>query len=415
MKSRSINNVIIGKSKSAAGRIIVLTGARQTGKTTLAKLGFPEMTYIALDDPMMSGLYSSLTASQWQHLYPCAVLDEVQKVPSIIESVKVVHDTFEGTRYLLTGSSQLLLLGKIRETLAGRCTIYELFPLSLPEMLTGSWNEEVKPSFFQNYIVSGLLPDLLPSFKMGKDYAARTDVFRYFLEFGGYPALVNPGMSNDDRKDWLAGYVRTYLERDVRDLANFRFLEPFIKIQKMTSLLTGELINFSDLAREAGVTSYTAQKFLRYLELSYQTIQLQPWTRNKIKRLTRSPKLHYLDPGVQRAVIKKTGMPSGNEYESAIVAEIHKQIRNLNLPLSMYHLRTVDGRETDLILETEKGYIAIEIKMSENVVYQDARHLRGLKEILDKPVLKSFVLSNDDKIRELGENILALPSALFLT
>lgn len=415
MKSRSVNNVIIRKSKSAAGRIIVLTGARQTGKTTLAKLGFPDMAYIALDDPMMSGQYASLTASQWHHLYPNAVLDEVQKVPSIIESVKAVHDAFEDTRYLLTGSSQLLLLSKVRETLAGRCTIYELFPLTIPEMLTGRWNDEVVPSFFQNYITSGLLPDLLPSFKMGKGYAVRKDVFMYFLEFGGYPALVNPGMTDDDRKDWLAGYVRTYLERDVRDLANFRFLEPFVKIQKMTSLLTGELINFSDLAREAGVTANTAQKFLRYLEISYQTIQLQPWTRNKLKRLTRSPKLHYLDPGVQRAVIKKSGLPTGNEYESAIVAEIHKQIRNLNLPLSMYHMRTVDGREIDLILETEKGYIAIEIKMSDNVASQDGRHLRGLKDILDKPVLKSFVLSNDDNIRDLGEDILALPSAMFLT
>jgi predicted AAA+ superfamily ATPase len=415
MKSRSIKNVILRKSKSAAWRIIVLTGARQTGKTTLAKLGFPEMTYIALDDPMMSGQYASLTASQWHHLYPNAVLDEVQKVPSIIESVKAVHDAFEDTRYLLTGSSQLLLLSKVRETLAGRCTIYELFPLTLPEMLTGRWNDEVAPSFFQNYITSGLLPDLLPSFKMEKDYATRKDVFMYFLEFGGYPALVNPGMSNDDRKDWLAGYVRTYLERDIRDLANFRLLEPFVKIQKMTSLLTGELINFSDLAREAGVTANTAQKFLRYLEISYQTIQLQPWTRNKLKRLTRSPKLHYLDPGVQRAVIKKTGIPSGNEYESAIVAETYKQTRNLNLPLSMYHLRTVDGRETDLILETEKGYIAIEIKMSDNVASQDGRHIRGLQDILDKPLLQSFVLSNDDKIRDIGDNILALPSAMFLT
>ena len=415
MKSRSIKSAILGKSKSAAGRIIVLTGARQTGKTTLAKLGFPKMTYIALDDPMMSGQYASLTSSQWQHLYPHAALDEVQKVPSVIESIKAVYDAFEDARYLLTGSSKLLLLNKVRETLAGRCTIYELFPLTLPEMLSGSWNEEVKPSFFQNYIVSGLLPEILPSFKMEKDYAARKDVFRYFLEFGGYPALVNPGMSDDDRTDWLAGYVRTYLETDVRDLANFRFLEPFVKIQKMTSLLTGELINFSDLAREAGVTANTAQKFLRYLEISYQTIHLQPWTRNRIKRLTRSPKLHYLDPGVQRAVIKKTGLPSGNEYESAIVAEIHKQIKNLNLPLSMFHLRTVDGREADLILETEKGYIAIEIKMSENVASQDGRHLRGLQDILDKPILKSFVLSNDDNIRDLGGNILALPSALFLT
>ncbi len=415
MKSRSLKYGLIKKSKSSSGRIIVLTGARQTGKTTLAKLCFPDMSYIALDDPMMSGQYASLTASQWHHLYPRAVLDEVQKVPSIVESIKAVHDGNSDTRYLLTGSSQLLLLSKVRETLAGRCLIYELFPLMLPEMLTGKWEDKVSPSFFQNFLDSGKLPELLPSFTMEKDYAAKKDIFSYYLEFGGYPALVNPKLTNDERKEWLYGYIRTYLERDVRDLASFRYLEPFVKIQKISSLLTGELINYSDLAREAGVTANTAQKFLSYLEISYQTIQLQPWTRNRIKRLTRSPKLHYLDPGVQRAVIQKTGMASGNEYESAVVAEIYKQIRNMNRPVSMYHLRTFDGRETDLLLETEKGYYAIEIKMSDRVGNQDARHLRGLTEILDKPLLQSFVLSNDNNVMRLAGNVVAMPSAMFLT
>ena len=415
MKSRYLKYAIIKKSESSAGRIIVLTGARQTGKTTLAKLSFPEVKYIALDDPLMSGQYASLTASQWHQLYPRAILDEVQKVPSLVESIKAVHDGYADTRYLLTGSSQLLLLSKIKETLAGRCFIFELFPLTLPEMLTGNWEDKVCPSFLQNYLSSGKLPEILPSFTMEKNYAARKEIFRYYLEFGGYPALVNPAMTNDERKDWLYGYVRTYLERDVRDLASFRYLEPFVKIQKMSSLLTGELINYSDLAREAGVTANTAQKFLRYLEISYQSIQLQPWTRNRIKRLTRSPKLHYLDPGVQRAVIQKTGMASGNEYESAVVAEIYKQIRNMNLPVSMYHLRTSDGREIDLLLETEKGYYAIEIKMSDRVGSQEARHLRGLTDILDKPVLQSFVLSNDDNISKFHGNVLAMPAALFLT
>jgi len=230
---------------------------------------------------------------------------------------------------------------------------------------------------------------------------------------GSFPALVT-----GEVRDWeifYSSYLRTYLERDVRDLANFRSLEPFIKVQRMTALLTGELVNYSDLGREAGVTASTAQKFINYLYMSYQTIILQPWTKNKIKRLTKSPKLHYLDPGVQKAIIQKRGDVAGNEFESAIVAEIYKQARNLNFPVFFYHLRTVDGREADLLLETEKGYIAIEIKLSVSIDKTDARHLIGLESLLDKPLIRSFVLSNDLKVKYLSDKILALPAAMFLS
>lgn len=415
MKSRSLKDNLSTKSNSKTGRIIILTGARQTGKTTLAKLQFQDMSYIALDDPMLAGPYASLTAEQWHHLYPKAILDEVQKLPGIIDSIKAVYDKFYDSRYLLTGSSQILLLSKVRESLAGRSMILELFPLTLPEMLTNDWNENVRLSFFQKYVKSLEIPEVTPSFLMEPDFAKREEAFRYFLEFGGYPALVDPDLSKEERLEWLTGYVRTYLERDVRDLANFRFLEPFVKIQKMTSLLTGELINYSDLAREAGVTVSTARKFVSYLDMSYQTIQLQPWTRNKLKRLTKSAKLHYLDPGVQRAVIQKRGALTGNEFESAVVAEIYKQVRNIGHPVSFYHLRTVDGREVDLLLETERGYIAIEIKMSQNINKTDARHLVGLTDLIDKPLLQSFILSNDNSVKYLDKGVLAIPAAMFLT
>lgn len=415
MKSRTIKESITTKSRSKTGRIIILTGARQTGKTTLAKLSFPDMKYIALDDPMLSGQYVSLTADQWHLLYPSAILDEVQKLPDIIDSIKAVYDKFADSRYLLTGSSQLLLMNKVRETLSGRCTIFELYPLTIPEILTSDWSDSVTKSFFQEYLNSLKIRQMMPSFIMEPDYAKREVAFRHYLEFGGYPALVDHALSKDDRYEWLTGYVRTYLERDVRDLANFRFLEPFVKVQKMTSLLTGELINYSDLAREAGVTVATAQKFISYLDMSYQTIQIQPWTRNKLKRLTKSAKLHYLDPGVQRSIIQKRGDPSGNEFESAVVAEIFKQARNINSPVSFYHLRTVDGREVDLLIETEKGYIAIEIKMSGRISRTNARHLTGLGGILDKPLLQSFILSNDNSVKSIEDKILALPAAMFLS
>jgi predicted AAA+ superfamily ATPase len=415
MKSRSIKSVISHKSQLLSGRIIVLTGARQTGKTTLAKLTFPDLKYIAVDDPVLLGQYTSLTASQWHEYYPHAVLDEVQKVPILIESIKAVYDQFPNTSYVLTGSSQFLLLNKVRESLTGRCAIFELFPLTIPELMTEKWDEDIRLSFFQEFLKKGSLPDILPSFMMDSDYAGREKSFQYYITNGGYPVLTMSRMQNDERFEWLTDYIRTYLERDVRDLAEFRSLEPFIKLQRMTALMTGNLLNYAELAKNAGITANTARRFVNYLEISYQAVLLQPWSRNKLKRLVKSPKLHYLDPGVQRAIIQKRGIPAGNEYESAVIAELYKQMKNLQFPGLFYHLRTVDGREVDLLIETEKGYYAIEVKMASRVSEVDARHLKGLGPILDKPLLFSFLLSNDPVIRNISENILALPSAMFLS
>ena len=415
MKSRFLKARLLQKHRSLQNRIIVLTGARQTGKTTLARHCFPSHAYLSIEDPVLRMQYKDLTAAQWHHFYPKAILDEVQKEPLLIESIKSVYDQYEDIHYLLLGSSQLLLLKKVKESLAGRCIIEEIMPLTLPEILTHTWEEDPAFSWYQKFLTSGTIPDLLPSFDLYPDYATRMQAFQYYLVNGGYPALVDEKMNDEERFEWLKSYVRTYLERDLRDLVELRSLEPFIRIQKISALLTAQLINYSELGKEAGVTSKTAQRFLQYLEISYQTILLPPWTRNKIKRLVKTPKLHYLDPGVLRAILQKTGDPDGNEYESTVTGEIYKQTKALHFNGSFYHLRTHDGAETDLLLETEKGFLAFEIKMTEHAGKKEARHLKKLPGILDKPLLMGFVLSNDRQIKQLDDNILALPAAMFLT
>ena len=187
-----------------------------------------------------------------------------------------------------------------------------------------------------------------------------------------------------------------------------------MRIQQTTALLTGNILNYSQLAKEADITSNTAKKFITYLELSYQVISLKPWHKNPLKRLQKSPKLHYLDPGIQRTILKKQGQISGNEFESAVIAELYKQTRYIDFSGDFFHLRTHDGREIDLLIETETGYIAIEVKQTKRVNDTDARHLVGLDEILDKPLLHSFILSNDQKIRGITPNITAIPAAMFL-
>jgi uncharacterized protein len=415
MKWRYKKRILETKKINAHDRIIVLTGARQTGKTTFVKNFYKEYKYISIEDPVLRSQYSSLTASQWNNLYPTAILDEVQKVPILIESIKAVYDQFPETRYILLGSSQLLLMQKVKESLAGRCKIIEMYPLVLPEIISKSWEDKQKPSLLETLIIKGKLPGLHPSFQLYADFAQRQQAYEHYLLLGGYPALVDANMTDDERYDWLYNYVRTYLERDIRDLAEFRNLEPFIKAQKVSAALSGQLVNFSVIAKEAGISPKTAQKFIHYLELSYQVIMLQPWHKNPLKRLNKSPKIHYLDPGIQKTVIGKKGNLSGNEFESAIVAEIYKQCKNIEFRGDFYHLRTVDGREIDLLLETENGYYAFEIKQSTNISTTDFRHFKGLGELLDKQLLGCFVLSNDNKVLQISESMYALPAAMFLT
>jgi predicted AAA+ superfamily ATPase len=414
MKSRTLSAMLIQKSTSRFGRIMVLTGARQTGKTTMARLCFNDYKYITVEDPILRIEYSQLTASQWAEYYPLTVIDEVQKEPKIIESIKAVYDLYPNPKYILLGSSQLLLLQKVKESLAGRCIIMEIFPLTLPEMITQSWDQEVPLSIYQQLLISGKMPIIKPSIKLYDDYPKMESAFNHYVRFGGYPAIIDEDLSESERDEWLYGYVRTYLERDIRDLADFKSLEPFVKFQQQTSILTGQMVNFSSLAKESGIAAKTAQRFMHYLELSYQVILLQPWEKNPLKRLVKSPKIHYLDPGIQQTIIRKKGGLTGHEFESAIVAEIYKQTKNMDYSGIFYHLRTVDGREVDLIIETEKGFIVFEIKLSQHVNSTDARHLKGLELILNKPVLWAFVISNDPQVKELIDGVIAIPAALFL-
>ena len=413
MRSRKSSKQIIDQSKSHFGRIVVITGARQTGKTTLAKKSFPNHKYISIEDPVLAEGYKQLTANQWATTYPKAILDEIQKEPRIIESIKSVYDQYEEPRYILLGSSQILLMKKVRESLAGRSEILELFPLTLPELLTSDWDDEVKNSFFQN-VVLGIDNTRLP-IRLDDNFTKKQEAYNHYLKFGGYPAISKESLTDTERYRWLRNYAKTYLERDVRDLAELNNLEPFKKVQTLFAVNTAQLMNFSRLGAEAGVSSNTAKRYLEYMNISYQIINLQSWSRNSGKRLSKSPKIHYLDVGVMRTLLQKKDALNGHEFESAIVAEIYKQVKNLNIDASFYHLRTVDGREVDLLIELEAGYIAIEIKQSSRVRATDGRHLRKLDEILDKPILHRFLVSNDLDNRVFEDGIEAISTLQFLT
>jgi len=414
MFNRQYSTTVLAKSTSRFGRILVLTGARQTGKTTLVRRLFPEYTYISIEDPVTRSTYSSLTAQQWKNLYPKAILDEVQKEPQLIESIKATYDQWAEPRYILLGSSQLLLLEKVRESLAGRCTILEIFPLTLPELQTKSWDDPVISSLFQQEILQQNSYDILPSFLLDNRYTSKSSAYQHYLTFGGYPAVSESDTTPDEKTEWLKNYVRTYLERDVRDLASFRNLEPFVKLQQYLALNTGSLTNASSISKQLGITVKTVQRYIKYFEMSYQAIVLPSWSRNPNKRLVKSSKVHYMDLGVIHAVLNKRGGLTGNEFESAVVSEIYKQAKSIDSGIQFSFLRTHDGKEVDLLLEFQDFYYAFEIKMAERVNRTDAKHLFGLEDILDKPVKKAFLLSNDPETKYFDEKTMAINAAMFL-
>jgi predicted AAA+ superfamily ATPase len=196
--------------------------------------------------------------------------------------------------------------------------------------------------------------------------------------------------------------------------ALYWLLDPFVKLQQYTAMQTARQFVIANAARDVGVSAKTVQRYVQYLSLSYQVLVLPSWGKNYEKRLVKTPKIHMLDHGVLQAVLQRQGGLSGEEFESLVVAELYKQARQLELTARFYYLRTLDGREVDVLIELTQGYIAFEIKLSEHVAPADARHLRGLAEFLDKPLLHSFVLSLDTDTKVLGEGITAVHAAYFL-
>lgn len=414
MKNRKIADFIIQSNSSKIGRIIVLTGARQTGKTTLVRKLFPDYEYLSIEDPTMRSQFSKLTALQWKSLFPNAILDEVQKEPTLIESIKSVYDQWIEPKYIMLGSSQLLLLQKVKESLAGRSIIIEFYPLTLPELKTQSWDEPVEDSLFQKELKNTAADSYLPSFLMDKKMIEKQKAWEHYLKVGGYPAVSGEDLSMEEKYEWLRNYVRTYLERDIRDLASFRDLEPFVKLQRYLAINTGNLVNATAIATRLGLTSKTIQRYIRYFELSYQAILLPAWSQNESKRLSKMPKIHYMDNGIIQAILQKRDGLTGNEFESLVIAEIYKQIQTIHIQVQLYHLRTHDGKEVDLLIEMPDYYYAVEIKMTDKVTKSDAKHLLGLENILNKPIKKAFLLSNDRETKYFGENIVALNATMFL-
>jgi predicted AAA+ superfamily ATPase len=421
-KNRTIKSALQKSLFSDRGRFTVLTGARQVGKSTLVKMSFPEIPVLSFDAVAEWEAYARFTPEDWISRYPMVILDEVQKAPYLFDTLKACYDRAPHLRYLLLGSSQVLLLKGVRETLAGRVALKKLFPFSIPELIGETeyggatvWNRILACG--TDRMLETLVGEIMnPVRGLSNESAQSKLMWEYYLHWGGMPALLNPSFTDAEKMSWLRDYQELYLQRDLSDLAKLADLEPFARLQKIAAMRSSQPVQYASLGAAAGVNAQTAKKYLHYLEISYQVHMLQPWFSNVEKRLVKSPKLHFLDPGIRRGILKRTGDIDGEEFESAVFSEAFKQSFNCDAPVDFYYVRTSDGREVDILVELENGYIGIECKLTGNVASRDARHFNGLRDIIDKPLKLGLVVSMDGTVKsfscDAGCPVLAMPAWL---
>ncbi len=363
--------------KPSARRLVVMTGARQTGKTTLARQAYSELRYVNCDAPENREFVRTLRAMSWGKNLGAAVLDEAQKEPTIFDKVKYSFDEGDIAFTVLLGSSQILLLKRIRESLAGRAFFYELFPLMLSEM--AAENEPALPPLIARLITAPDVDTLLedqPAMQLPQEEEATLAALDYMLTWGGMPALL--ALNDNDRRQWLQSYGHSYLERDLGDLARLDDLSPFREFQRLAALRSGQILSYSELARDAGIAVSTSRRYLEYLKLSYQTFVLPPYHKNLTSTVVKTSKLFLSDIGILRQLQGYWGPATGELFESFVIAEIYKWVRTAGENVQLYFYRTRAGLEVDLMVQTPQGIFGFEIKSSREIAAKDFRPLRDV-------------------------------------
>lgn len=400
-------------AEATIGRGLIVTGARQTGKTTLLQREFvPPYEYHSFDEILSRENLARRPAAEWLRRGESFVFDEVQKAPDFLGTVKVLLDQGPETqRVILSGSAQIQLLSGVRETLTGRVVTRELFPLTAVEIAGVARPLAIDLLRVNSADQVRQLMDGATFYDPGAVAPVREGL-EQLAAFGGMPKVTQLE-ALEHRWVWLEEYCRTYLQRDLSDLGRVADLDDFVRLERVVAQRTATTINYSDLARDADLSPVTAKKYLRYLDLSYQTFRLEAYRGRGGGRLIKAPRLHWTDLGIQRTLSGLREGLTGQQWETLIVGEIFKLVRTLRLDVGLFYLRTKDGREVDLLAKLPGGgYLAWEVKASQRAAPVDARHMRSLQDLLDGPLLGGFVVYQGHGVQSWPDNLYALPAGV---
>ncbi len=354
--------------------VLLVTGARQVGKTTFVRhIRDEARKYVTLDDPTLRSLAKMEPALFLQRFRPPLLIDEFQYAPELLPHIKMTVDrTRKPGLFWLTGSQQFQVMKGVSESLAGRVGIVNLFGLSRRELLGKS--SEVEPFLPTSAAVSRRLED-------GGELSLMA-LYRLIWR-GSYPAVaIDEGV---DRDLFYSSYVQTYLQRDVRDLARVGDESAFLRFLRAAAARTGQLLNMADLARDADVAPNTAKNWLSILQGSGVVYLLEPWLSNLTKRLVKSPKLYFLDTGLcayltgwSSAETLEAGAMSGAVFETWVVCEIVKSFLHCGKQAPLYYYRDKDKVEIDLLIDVNHTLYPVEIKKTASPSKHDIRHFGKL-------------------------------------
>lgn len=405
-KDRILTQKIINLLKTE--KSVTLTGSRQAGKTTLVKeiLKTEKPTvYFSLDYPEKREYIRKNALRIFnQYRNKTIILDEIQKEPALLDIVKGIVDENPGQngQFILLGSSHILLLKNIRESLAGRTALAELYPYSLMEHAETS--RDHSPSLIK-LITKKCTPDQMtpPGFE---EFDHLKNSINHLQLYGGYPEITNRRSVNTI-KTWFMNYQRTYLERDLVDIARVNDLRNFTICHKMLAYRACGLMNYSDFSRDVSLAIATVKKYIRYMEISYQVVRIPPFYINKGKRLIKAPKYYFVDNGILNHYLNQTELKNGIIYENWVVMEIYKLVRYYLPECEIYYYRTSAGGEVDIILLYRSQLIPVEIKNKPQLQPRDWRNVKEFLRVYNMNF--GLTIYSGSEIIRLDKNIWAVP------
>jgi predicted AAA+ superfamily ATPase len=387
-------------------QIIVLTGARQVGKSTLLLNAEPfrGWRFHTLDDFGTLEQAHSHPESLWAGTNQ-VVLDEVQKAPELLLAVKKTVDQHPGKyQFVLSGSTNLLLMKQVSESLAGRAIYFVLDPMSIGEMHNRSHPDILFTTLSGDFPEEAQLPNALPNSA------------KYILR-GFMPPLLTLE-SSEAWTRWWDGYVATYLERDLRQVAQIDALLDFRRVMELAALRSGQLINQSELARDARLSQPTTHRYLNLLETTYLFDRLPAYMASRTTRLLKSPKAYFNDPALAvflSGYYELEDLLKAREYGAYFETFIYHHLRvlaRLMVPSGRLHFwRTLEGNEVDFVLEYGRRLLAIEVKLTDSLGYRDTAGLRFFLE--NHPETSGgLVVYCGREVKRMDEKIVAIPWSL---
>ncbi len=385
--------------------VIVLNGARQTGKSTLCQQliedGIFDAQLVTLDDLTTLSAAQADPLAFLQGLEPHVILDEVQRAPQLFLSIKkLVDQDRQGRRFILTGSADVMTLPKVADSLAGRIETHNLWPLSQGEIL-GRWS---------TFLTMLTAPD--PGFRSDK---IQWEELMQAVQVGGYPEAVQRTASR--RSKWFGSYLLSVLQKDIRELANIEGLVQLPTILQLIAARVGSTLNMSDISRLSGVKNTTLQRYMALLEHVFLIVKVPAWTPNVQGQYVKSPKIYLNDTGLfghlrgeDADSLLDNRSSAGPFLENFVTMEIIKQLSWFDQYLKPYHFSTHKGAEVDLLLENRKKELfAVEVKSAASLREVDFRGLKRLAELAPGKFRRGIVLYSGEQVLRFGEELYAVP------